>query len=610
MRRDLTLAVSLLGLAAAVAAPALAQSPSPLSAGRAVEGRIEAGDAAGPDNAWRYDAYAIEARAGQRFEAVMRSDAFDAYLEVFGPNDGDTALASDDDGLGEGTHARLRFAVVEDGTYVLRARPLAGLEDGAYTLALTQLPRARPAPRPGRVRIGQTLGGRLAANDAEADDGGAYDAFTLRLAAGERIAIDLTSEDFDPVVRIGRTADGAFDELAMNDDGADTGLNSRLLFTAPEAGDYVIRATALDGSSEGAYSLGVAEGPEPPPSQPIELGATVAGELTAEDGKAGDGGPADAWRFSGTEGQRVRIEMSSSDFDTYLELFDENRVSLAQDDDGAPTGTDSWLTFTLPGTGDYIIEARAFSDGMGAYSLTLKEVEPEQPPAALAFGATLEGEIGEADARDAEDRGYDAYLISGRAGQRIQAIMRSGDFDTFLQIARAGEDFAVLASDDDGLREGTDSRLNYALPEDGDYVLRALPLASDGKGLYSLELIDRGPQPRPGSLLVGATARGALTENDATADDNSFFDAYRVTLKEGDKLLITMVSNDVDSLVAIGRPGEEGAFEVLGTDDDSLSDTHAKLEWTAPSDGSYEIRAGTFQQGQTGTYALNVEKQP
>ena len=188
--------------------------------------------------------------------------------------------------------------------------------------------------------------------------------------------------------------------------------------------------------------------------------------------------------------------------------------------------------------------------------------------------------------------------------------MRSGDFDTFVQIGRTGAEFEALASDDDGLGEGTDSRLSYTLPADGDYVLRVLPLGSDGKGLYSIELIDRGPQPQPGSLLVGATARGTLTESDATAEDNSFYDAYRVTLKEGEKLLLTMVSNEVDSLVVIGREKDDATFEVLGSDDDSLSDTHAKLEWTAPADGTYEIRAGTFQQGQTGSYALNVEKQP
>ena len=188
--------------------------------------------------------------------------------------------------------------------------------------------------------------------------------------------------------------------------------------------------------------------------------------------------------------------------------------------------------------------------------------------------------------------------------------MRSGDFDTFLQVGRAGMEFEALAYDDDGLGEGTDSRLSYTLPEDGDYVLRVSPLGSGGEGLYALELKDRGPQPLPGSVLVGATARGLLTEADATAEDNSFYDAYHVTLKANEKLLITMVSNEVDSLLVVGREQEDGSFEVLESDDDSLSDSHAKLEWTAPSDGVYEVRAGTFQQGQTGAYALNVEKQP
>lgn len=607
--RRYTILTAVSALALSIAAAAVAQTPAPLAPGRSINGEIADGDETGPEDAFRYDSYAISARGGQRLEAVMRSAAFDTYLELYGPDGAAEPLFTDDDGLGEGTDSRLRFTAAQDGVYVLRARTLSGLQGGAYTLGLTERPQARPAPRPGRIRLGQNVQGRLASNDPETDEGGNYDAFAVRARAGERFAIDLTSEDFDPVVRVGRMQSGAFTELAMNDDGPDTGLNSRLVFTAPEAGDYVIRATALNAAGSGAYTLALAEGPEPAPSQPIEIGATVQGELTASDGKSESGRAADAYRFSGREGQRVRIDMSSSDFDTYLQLFDDNRLSLAEDDDGAAEGTNSRLTFTLPRTGAYVVEARAFSEDTGGYELTISEIEPEKPPQTLAFGETLQGEIAEGDSTDGEDRGFDAYALAGVAGQRIQGIMRSGDFDTFLQIGRAGAEFEALASDDDGLGEGTDSRLSYTLPEDGDYVIRALPLGADGKGLYSLELVDRGPQPTPGSLLVGSTARGTLTETDATAEDNSFYDAYRVTVKEDEKLLITMVSNEVDSFVVVGND-KDGAFEVLGSDDDSLSDTHAKLEWTAPADGTYEIRAGTFQQGQTGAYALNVEKQP
>lgn len=610
MRRQTILAAASCLALVLAAGPVLAQSAGPLAVGATVEGAIEEGDQTAADEAYRYDDYAVTARAGQRFEVILRSAAFDTYLEVFPADDTTEALASDDDGLGEGTDSRLRFTAPEAGSYTLRARPLSGLEGGAYTLSLTERPPAPRAPRPSGIRLGQTVEGELSGRDPETDEGLPYDAFSFRARQGERFAVALDSEAFDPVVRVGRNVDGAFVQLAENDDGPDSGLNSRLVFTAPETGEYLIRVTPLSVTDAGAYSLSLQEGPPPAAAEPIAIGATVEGQLTDTDGKSESDTPADAWRFEGREGQRVRIDMTSDDFDTYLELFDENRVSLDEDDDGGPEGTNSRMTITLPRTGSYIVEARAFSDGTGDYSLSITEVEPDRAPEPIAFGASLQGEIGESDPRDDDDRGFDAFTFSGVEGQRIQAIMRSGDFDTFLQIGKADGEFTALADDDDGLMEGTDSRLNFTLPEDGDYVLRALPLGSDAKGLYSLELIDRGPQPKPGSILVGSTAWGTLTETDALTDTNSHYDAYRITVREDEELLITMVSNDVDSFVVVGREKADGAFEVLGSDDDGLTDTHAKLEWTAPDDGVFEVRAGAYQYGQTGVYALTIEKKP
>src|SRR5690606_23039272 len=143
------------------------------------------------------------------------------------------------------------------------------------------------------------------------------------------------------------------------------------------------------------------------------------------------------------------------------------------------------LTFTLPTDGAYVIEARAFSHSTGDHSLSLAEIEPDQPPRPLDFRAVLEGAIGEGDPRDGEDRAFDAYSFAGREGQRVQAIMRSGDFDTYLQLGGVDGEFTALASDDDGLGEGTDSRLNFTLPYDGTYVLRAMTYGRDEEGLYS-----------------------------------------------------------------------------------------------------------------------------
>jgi len=613
MRRSTLLAATSAMALCLGAGSVLAQTAPTLRIGGEVEASLTDEDSAGPDDTYRYEDYRFTARAGQRLEAVMRSDAFDSYLEIHAEGAEGEPLASDDDGLGEGLNARVRFTPERAGTYVLRARTLAGLDGGAYSLSLAQRPAPPRLPRPTPIRLDQTLRGSLQSRDPQTEEGTRFDAFSFRGAAGDRVTVALDSEAFDPVVVVGRMVSGDFVELAYNDDFGGE-LNSRLVFTLPEAGEYVIRATALGGEGQGDYSVALTQGPPPVEAQPIAVGDTVEGELVEADPLNEAGSRADAYRFEGTEGQRVRIGVSSDDFDTYLQLFqDENgvRTALIEDDDGAGQGTNSRLTHALPADGSYVLEVRAFADGgTGAYTLIVSEAPPERVPVPLAYGATIQGEIDAEDPTDDQERGYDTFTFDGAEGQRVQVIMRSGDFDAFLTISSAEGEFMELASDDDGLGQGTDSRLTFTLPSTGAYVVRASPLVTQSDGLYSIELIDRGPEPVSGSILVGETARGTLTESDAMAPDGSYFDAYGFEAKAGETLIFTMVSNAVDSFLIVGREPEGSEIEVLGSDDDSLSDTHAKVEWEVPDDGTYVVRAGTFGQAETGAYALTVTRKP
>ena len=612
MRRSLAFAASLLALSLA-AGTAAAQSDS-IRIGQTVQGDLGESATAGPEDGFRFNDYGLRLRAGQRVEVVLRASQFDAYLEVYSPSgvDGDP-VAQDDDGLGEGTDSRLRFTAAQNGVYVVRARNLGGATaEGTYSLSTRRLPPAPPAPRPRPLTLGASVQGEIADTDPQTEDNRRYDAYAFRAEAGQRVALSLDSEAFDAVVTVGRAGGGGtFEELARNDDGPGRGLNSYLVFTAPSAGEYIARATGLVEDASGAYTIALAEGPPPAPATPIAPDAPVDGELTTEDGFNDEGRRADLYRFTGRAGQRVQISMSSSDFDTYLALQrDGQSNALVEDDDGAGQGTDSRISYTLEEDGDYIIQARAFGEGVGAYRVTLVEVPPPPPPTSLAFGATVQGDIAATDPKDDSDRGYDSYVVTATEGQRIQAVMRSGDFDTYLEIGRPGDVWEALASDDDGLGEGTDSRLNYTATEAGDYVVRAMPLGPNTTGLYSLELIDRGPEPKPGSIIVGATARGSLSEADTIADEGGYYDAYRIQAKADEKLVLTMVSNEFDAYVEVGSVSEDGTFESLAADDDSLGDTHARLEWTPSEDGAYEIRARSFAPAQVGAYALTVERKP
>ncbi len=604
MRYSLFAAASAVALLSTGAA--WAQTASDARLGDSIRGRLEEGDARtrGSD-AYRYDDYRVNLRAGQRLEAELTSDDFDAYLEVYAEGDLRQSLASDDDSAGE-LNARVRFTAPEAGVYIVRARPFSGLETGDYQLSLKERPAAR-LPRASRITIGRDASGRLGANSAEDDDGNRYDAYAFRASAGERVKIDLESDDFDAFLRVGRIVNGVFVQMAENDDGGSS-LNARLVFTAPQAGEYLIRATSYNSSAQGVYRLALEQGPPAPTATPAAVGDETRGRLTPDSARSDSGTPMDLYRFSGRGGQRVAITMEADGFDTFLELFDANHNSLASDDDSAGD-LNARLTYTLSEDGEYLIEARAFSSGEGPYTLKIEEIAPPPPPAALAYGQAIEGELTTSAATDDDGRLYDAYVFSGNEGQRIQAIMRSGDFDAYLQLGQGADEFNEIASDDDGLGQGTDARLIFTLPETGDYVLRARSWSRDAKGLYSLELEDLGGEPSPGSLLIGSTVRGRLTERASITSEGVYYDAYRFKAKADEKLRFTLIASSFDAVVEVGEEKDGDYFE-LDTDDDSLSDTHARLNWTAPRDGTYVLRARSFSANSTGDYVLITERQP
>ena len=270
MRRStFIMTVSVIALFAA--GQAAAQDAMPLRFGQTVNGQLTAEDTKVDSEElgqYLYDTWSIQARDGQRLEVTMRSAVFDTYLEAYEGSDTGEAIAMDDDGLGEGTNSRLRFSA-DNGTYIIRARTLAGLEGGDYTIQVTDRGPAPRAPRPTAIRMGDDVDGAISDRSPSEEDGQygeyTYNGYSFRARQGERFAITLESEDFDPIVRVGRMGrGGAFEELAQNDDTGGGGLNSYLVFTAPRNGDYIIRATPLGADGVGAYTLALAEAaPEP-----------------------------------------------------------------------------------------------------------------------------------------------------------------------------------------------------------------------------------------------------------------------------------------------------------------------------------------------------------
>lgn len=272
---------------------------------------------------------------------------------------------------------------------------------------------------------GEITRGSLSNADPALDNGAFYDEYLFDARRGEVIVLLMDSNAFDSYLRLGmeRRA-GGFRELAYDDDGGD-GRNSRLQFTVPETGTYVVRASSLSGRSTGPYTLMLNGGrvsgggyggygdPEPVRPRPrrrnetdmLRPGERIDGYLSRTDPTLDGGEPFHLYRYQGRRGERVSISLRSSDFDSYLVLGTPGGRHgvgnvLTRDDDGGG-GRDSHIEFTLPEDRVYVIRVNPLGAGEGEYVLDVdsdlqgggygrprprRDDDPPPPPVEDAYG--------------------------------------------------------------------------------------------------------------------------------------------------------------------------------------------------------------------------------
>ncbi len=218
----------------------------------------------------------------------------------------------------------------------------------------------------------------------------------------------------------------------------------------------------------------------------LALNSEVTGRLTAPD-KDGRGGSAlQVWTFHGTAGDMVRVDVMSSQFDTYVAIEDEAGRELAHDDDSGG-GTNARVRFAVPATGVYRIFVRSFREGgYGAYRLRIQRlgtVAAGGNGSTIQRGQLLTGRLSPTDPRMSDNSIYHVYTYLGRAGEAVTIDVMSPDFDAFaiLQDPQGNE---VARDDDSG--EGTDARITTTLRQTGVYRIIVNTYAAGASGSYTV----------------------------------------------------------------------------------------------------------------------------
>ncbi|MBM4184208.1 MAG: hypothetical protein FJ207_08260 [Gemmatimonadetes bacterium] len=248
--------------------------------------------------------------------------------------------------------------------------PLSSAAQGTSVLSLI--------PTEGRqLEIGSDATGALSTSDPLSHDDHYLEAWEMRGRAGQSATIEVHSDAFDSRVYV---VGPGFADTQFADDGAG-GCDARLTMTFLENGTFRVVVSSNSPRETGTYRVRVDERPGPPPAYgcgeanpealnalPIEgretlsMGSFQSSRLDALSSTVQNGRPAQAWRLTGTPGQRVSILMTSEDFDTYLYMTGPGLDEVLTDDDGAGN-LDSKLDVTLPTSGPFTVVAAALSSG-------------------------------------------------------------------------------------------------------------------------------------------------------------------------------------------------------------------------------------------------------
>lgn len=217
-----------------------------------------------------------------------------------------------------------------------------------------------------------------------------------------------------------------------------------------------------------------------------------------------------------------------------------------------------------------------------AAALMLALVFPAAAQDALSPGDVVEAQLTEESAE---------YTFSASAGDIIDISLASEDFDALLKIDDA--DGNELASNDDS--DGSDSRLLFVVPEDGEYTVVATSYDGSGSGSYTLitSVIE--------TQTIGYGDTVELT-TDGTATMYVSFEG-----EAGDVInLFGISANEED--IRIELNGDDGTE--LTYDDDSGSGVNPYIRrYILPTSGSYLVEVKpSYENELSGTVELTLEK--
>jgi serine protease Do len=255
-----------------------------------------------------------------------------------------------------------------------RVQPfLASVRQGTAARTAQQQRAGAGSQQPQQLPLnGKAVSARLASGDNVLPvDNSFFDLYSFQGRAGQRIQIDMISQEIDPYLIL-LAPNG--NELAKDDDGGGN-QNAKITGVLPANGTYVVIANSTEGGQSGAYGIRAIAATTGSRTQVRQERVILRQEgiLGRDTPVLADGSRYRAYSIQGRAGQSITMTLASPDFDPYLILMAPNGRKIAENDDISQSNPNAGLSVTLPSSGVYrVIVNTSEQGGQGRYLLTVR----------------------------------------------------------------------------------------------------------------------------------------------------------------------------------------------------------------------------------------------
>ncbi len=325
------------------------------------------------------------------------------------------------------------------------------------------------------------------------------------------------------------------------------------------------------------------------PTSPLRVGDTVVGELSASDTETDDGSYLDWYSMRVEEGQSYRIELESEAFDTFLVVRLPGGAELTNDD---ASFTDSALVVSPSSSGELFLGATSFGfSTTGPYVVRVMSYEAQT----IAAGAQIAGVLDEPTV---------VYELSADAGDLLEVVLRSSEFDTYLEIEDADGNYFY----NDDAESTSVSRILYTMARGGSarITVSAWDDSADPDRSFTLEVIETeydSEEYPPGYELSDGEVIETLLVMSPGGQSDYVEKLYTLQADAGERIELTLRSDAFDSYLTVYGPAGQ-TFE----DDDSAGNLDSRLVFVAPEGGVYEVVVASLGGSDTGPYTLEFER--